>query len=123
MLLLAPQRRHRFDRQFNHLRQQQRFALELDAPHRDARDVEQVVDDAGELNRLAAHDLGRALRRLVITDEPRNQLGGITNGRQRIAQLVSQHGEEFVFAAIRVPQGRVRERSLGHVNAFDEKSR
>ena len=65
-MLGAQQRRHRFHGVIEDLRQQQRFALELDVAHRDARNVEQIVDDARELRGLPLHDFGGALRGHIV---------------------------------------------------------
>ena len=60
--LLADQRLDRLDGLGDHVRELQRLALELDAALRDARHVEQVVDEPRENADLPLHDVDRRLR-------------------------------------------------------------
>src|SRR5262249_60195047 len=66
----------------------------------DARDVEQIIDDAREMMNLAADDLARARRRAVATRGARQHVCGAADGAQRIAELVAEHREELVLRAI-----------------------
>ncbi len=77
---------------------------QFQAALRDARNVQQVVDEPHELLQLALEQLTRARGRGGVgLREPQN-FDGIADGRERIAQLVSQGGEELVLAAMGVAQ-------------------
>ena len=81
----------------------------LDHAARDARDLEQVVDQAHEMVHLALHDvcdlrrrgIGRAARILSRCEAGEQR-------RQRIAQLVAERGQELVLAPIGVAKRLVR---------------
>ena len=73
---------------------------QLQGAVRDARNIEQVVEQQRHVLHLALdHIAGPALLRvggvLVARDG-----GGLTDRRQRIAQLMRQRREEFVLAAV-----------------------
>jgi len=77
--------------------------LQLDLVARDAGDVEQVVDHARELADLAVDDVPRPLRGVG----PRGVLDHVqaaADRRQRVAQLVRQHGDELALAPIGLAQ-------------------
>ena len=85
-----------------------RLALQRDHPARDARHVEQVVDQDHQVLDLAIDGVaGPGAVRLGQLLEAQ-QLHGGPDGRQRIAQLVRQHRQEFVLAPVRLPQRRRR---------------
>ena len=65
-----------------------------------AGDVEQVVDQAGHVPDLALDDRESPVdvRRVDVGRSEDQQ--GIQDRSQRVAQLVGQHGEEFVLAAV-----------------------
>ena len=70
---------------------------------RDAGDVEHVVDEADEMPGLALDD-GALPFQLAVPALPHQVQGG-GDGRQRVAELVAQHGQEFVFGAARRLEG------------------
>ena len=72
--------------------------MQLELAAGDARDVQQVVDQLLEMRRLPADDPALPLEPDVVA--PLHQLHGRHDGRKRIAQLVPQHGQELVLAAI-----------------------
>ena len=90
------------ERAADDLAQVGRLLVQLDLAGGDARDVEQVVDQAREVPHLALDDvpLGRAGGAFA----PRHQLERGDDRRQRVAQLVAEHGEELVLD----PAGRLR---------------
>ena len=68
-----------------------RLDLELDLPARDPRHVEQIVDKPDELPELATDHLDRPfeLRRILLAHL--QDVHGIADRGQRVAQLVRQH--------------------------------
>ena len=80
--------------------QVERLLAQQDLAARDARHVEQVVDQPGHVPDLAVHHV--ACRRGDRGTDARHlqDVQRIANGCQRIAQLVSEHGQELVLAAI-----------------------
>ena len=65
-----------------------------------AAQIEQIVDQAGQLADLA---LEHAERRATLSASPppmRKTLHGVADRGQRVAQLVRQHGQELVLAAV-----------------------
>ena len=81
---------------------------------RDARDVEQVVDQAHQVPHLPLHRLHGALDPLRPRLRPRpdgaQKVQRADDGRERVAQLVRQQREELVLAPIGLGQlgGAVR---------------
>ena len=76
------------------------FGPDLELAAADPRDVEEIVDETRELIALAVDDPLNASRRLF----PRRRMGqdvrGIANRGEWVAQLVREHGEELVLAAV-----------------------
>ena len=73
--------------------------LELDLPARDAGDVQQVVDEPGQVLHLAFDDLRRPF--MVLSSRGSLQdLSGIADRRQRISELVGEHRQELVLAPV-----------------------
>nr|GEU28581.1 hypothetical protein [Tanacetum cinerariifolium] len=90
----------------------QRRARDGDQAARHARHVQQVVDQARHVVHLAHHDAGRAVHRLGRGVAAAQQLGAGADGRERVAQLVRQHGQEFILALVGQPQLRLRPQVL-----------
>ena len=76
--------------------------LHLDLAQRDARNVEQIVDQPRELRRLTSDDISGLDDRLVRRLAHLYDLGRERDRGQRIAQLVGQHRQELVLAPIDV---------------------
>ena len=76
------------------------LALELDLAARDARDVEQIVDEA----RAGAATWRSMTPRSRASASPRSshQLERGEDRRERVAQLVAEHREELVLRAVRL---------------------
>ena len=123
VLLRAPQRRHGFHREIDDIGQQQCLAFQLDVTHRDARHVEQIVDDSRELRGLPPHYFRGAPRRLIVRHAARYDFGGRADRRQRIAQLVREHRQEFILAPVRFAKRGIRQRASRHVDTFHENAR
>ena len=64
------------------------------------RETSMVVDESTELPRLAIHDADGLAHPLVGSAESEQQLAGTADGRQRVSQLVSQHGQECLVTMI-----------------------
>ncbi len=94
------QRLHGFERGTPPRVEAQRLALQHHAAARDARHVEQIVDEVREVAGLPFDHLARAAHRRRIGDALGEHVGDVADRRQRIAQFVRQHGEELVLAPI-----------------------
>ena len=96
----------------------ERLLLDLDDAARDARHLEQVVDQAVEVVDLPLHH--RARRRGAGVFERARQfqdLEAVHDRRERVAQLVAERGEELVLAAIGGAQRLLGLLPLGEVAA------
>jgi hypothetical protein len=98
-----------FTGQTHQLSQVDDILMEGDLAAGDARHVEQIVEQAAHVGDLAVDDLagplqarlGARCRRVDFAED----VHGIANGAERVAQLVCQHGEKVILLAIRVLQG------------------
>ena len=104
----SEQRLHGLDRLRDDRTEVLRGPVQGDLAQRDARDVQQVIDQVRELRGLPGDDVARPHDRIVARFPQPHDLDGHRDRRQRVAQLVGQHGQEFVLAAIDLPQ------RLGH---------
>ena len=77
-------------------------SLDRHQPARDARDVEQVVDQGLQVVDLADDHLAGAPHDPLVGDLQAQGLGGGGNRGQRIAQLVRQHRQEFILGVVLV---------------------
>ena len=91
---------HRIDGALRHGAQVQRRVLQMNRAPRDARDVEQVVHQAREMQHLALDDGTRPLDCLVRRVAKPYHLGGGADRRQRIAQFMRQRRQELVLLAV-----------------------
>lgn len=91
---------------------------ELDSAPRNPRDIEQIVDESHQMAYLPI-DHGALLSGRARTVAKRHQLERSENGRKRIPELVSQHGEEFILRAIRRFGLAPRHHHVGHVRRDD----
>jgi hypothetical protein len=85
-----------FHRGANNRHQVDGFMAHLDHAPRDARDFEQIFDQADEVTDLALHDIAHVRRHWVVKVRKLEQLGRSDQRRKRIAQLVAEHCEELV---------------------------
>jgi hypothetical protein len=86
----------------------ERPLAQLDLALRDARDVEQVIDEPYQVVDLPLHNAHQPLDLGVAAAlEPQHLQGGPQRGK-RVAQLVTQHGQEYVLAAVGLAQGLFR---------------
>ena len=92
------------------------LSVQLDLAGGDARDIEQVVDESRQVPDLALDDV--PLRRGDSALPARHQLERGDDRRQRVAQLVAEHGQEFVLDAagrFGLREGRPRLGEQAHV--------
>ena len=82
---------------------------------RDARDVEQIVDQPIQLPRLPSQHREQPARVRVRRQGACQQLDSVSNGRKRITQLVREHRHEFVLLPVRRVQRGFVVVPLGHV--------
>ena len=82
----------------------------------DARDVEKVVDQAGQLLQLPLDDRRGLLAALGGELRHHQQVHGVGHGRERNTQLVGQRGEEHVLPFVRLPQGFFRLVPVAHID-------
>jgi len=102
------------ERHVDHALERDALLAQREAAARDAADVEQVVDQARELVDLPVDHLaapGHLWIELVLLAEDGD---GVADRRQRIAQLVREHGEEIVLAPLGFAQ-----RLLGELAVVD----
>ncbi len=88
------------------------FGTEPDAAPLDPREIEQVVDQHGQVRGLSVDDLERPVEHGFaprLAAEP----DGVADRGQWVAQLVSQHGQELVRAAAAFVSGRRRTGPVG----------
>ena len=74
------------------------------AAARNARDVEQVVDQARHLVDLAVDDLAAPLQLGFRRSLPLEDRHRVADRRERVAQLVGERGQELVLAPVGVAQ-------------------
>ena len=103
----ANQRLRGLDRELQTSADIDHFALQLDAALRDPGHVQQVVEQSTKMHGLPLDDADERPLTLVLY-ESRQQLRGVGDRRDRIAQLVREHGEKLVLAAIGVFQRRLQ---------------
>ncbi len=108
-------RAHLLDRFFDDGARRHARLAQRDQATRHARDVEQIVHQPRHVAHLAADD-GAALVHPARIDvaEP-EQLGRGADRRERIAQLVREHRQEFILAAVGLHQLFFNQLAVGDV--------
>ena len=94
---LLDQRAGGLDRVADDVVQQHPLAPQPNLAERDARDVEQVLDEVREVAHLALDDRARPLQRGGVQAQG---LDGVADRGERVAQLVGQESEEAVLPAV-----------------------
>ena len=101
---LGNQRLRGFHRPFDDAGHGNVLKAKLDLSGGDARDFEQIINQACQLPGLAFNDLaGLALRRVFILLQAQ-QMNRVGNRRQRVAQFMAEHGQKLVLAPVLVGQ-------------------
>ncbi len=104
-----------FDRALQRLFDSRVLLAQLEAIAGDAADIEQVVDETHHLSDLPLHDPACGAQSGVRQVRPLEQPQAVTQGRQRIAQLMGQHGEKLVLAPVGRPQLLLCPLALGDI--------
>ena len=113
MLVLADERLQRLDGSGEDRLDLHRLLRQLDRASRDARDVEQIVDEPREMHGLAIDDVARPAQLGVVDRQARHDLDGVANRRERIAQLVREDREELVLVPVGLDQCSLGAGTLG----------
>jgi hypothetical protein len=103
------------DRLSGQPRQVHPLLLERDLPPRQARDIEQVIDEARQVADLAFEHRQDTRQRLRLGAAEAEELQGVGDGSQRVAQLVGEHRQELVLAAVGLRQRLLHALPLGDV--------
>ncbi|MCY1204250.1 hypothetical protein D9M72_157740 [compost metagenome] len=110
-------RPHRFDRGIERGAQLYQVLAQRDAALVEARDIEQLVDQPGQVVQLAPDDVARAEHVLARGRQLLQHVGGTAQRCERVAQLVGEHGQELVLALLLVAQRASRAVLQRHVLA------
>src|SRR5271154_4555114 len=97
MLAGLDQKMRFLDRLLDDASDEDRLLLQRDLALRDSSDVKQIVNQSRQLVGLAARDAERSLAAVLV--ELRGH-DSVQHSRQRIAQFMPEHREEFVLALI-----------------------
>ena len=89
--------------------------LERDLSSLDAGEVQQVVHQPRQLPALPLDDLSRAPGLLAARRRQSEQVRGVDDGGQRVAELVGEHRQELGLPAVRVTERLRRAVLLGDV--------
>ena len=103
------------DRRVDELVQLEPLLVQADLPARDARDVEQVVDQARQLPDLTIDHGERPPRLLSAGIGVPEHVGAVADRAERIAKLVREHREELRLTAIGLEQRLLCVLALGDV--------
>ena len=104
MPVLRDQRLRRLHRALDDAAEHDLLLPKLNPAGADARDLQQVIDQMFELPDLTLDDAaGLLLKRVFIRLQPQ-QVDGVQDWRQRVAQLVAEHGQKFIFAPVQISQ-------------------
>jgi hypothetical protein len=98
----------RLDRRGDHVRELDASAAQLETPVRDARDIEQVLEQARHVADLPLDDLRAPAQLAVLQVARQEHLHAAPDRRERVAQLVRQHRQELVLAPVGLLQARAR---------------
>ena len=83
----------------HHLRKIEGAAPQIDVTVRESGDVQQILDEAGELPELALNDTARGVHSRRVRRVRSQQLDCICNRREWVAQLMQKDREEFARRA------------------------
>ncbi len=96
------QRAARLDGALEHRAEVDGLLAQLDAAPRHARDLHEIVDEPDEVVHLALEHLVDLRGGGRVEPRRAQDLQAVANRRERIAQLVSERGEELVLAPVRL---------------------
>ncbi len=96
----------RLDRPLHDTPHVQPRRMQADLPAGEAGDLQQVVDEVGQLPHLPLDDAaGLLLDQVLLPLEP-EEMHGVEDGGQGVAELVREHCQELVLATMQVGQRR-----------------
>src|ERR1700733_6210188 len=104
-----------FDGRLDYLPDLEGFGLENDPAASDPRDVEKVVEQAGQVLTLPGDHRSQRAQLAVGADLSVEKQRGVSNRRQRISQLMCEHREELILLAIGPAQRLLRSLALGDI--------
>ena len=105
MPALLDQRANGLHRTFDDAADGDPFSAKLNPARGDAGDFEQVIHEMLKLSQLTFDDAaGLLLDRVLARPLETQQLHGVGDGSERAAQLVTEHRQELVLAAVQVRQ-------------------
>src|SRR5581483_8335755 len=82
--------------------------VQLQPSPRNARDIQQVIEKKRHTLHLPGDDVVPPAAPALVRSGQIQELHGIENGGERIAQLMSEDGEKFVLAPVRLAQRLLR---------------
>jgi hypothetical protein len=91
------------------------FLAQCDLAARDAGNIEQIVDQPGQMDDLPLDDFLRPTYPRLGRFQAGEDMGGVADRRQRVAQLVAEHGEKLILAPVRLDQGLLGQLELADV--------
>ena len=100
MPLRFDERAYGLDRPRHHHRGVQASFLQVDLTGRDPRDIEQVVDESHKVMELTFGDVICGLAVMVGQSRQTEESECVAESRERIPELVREHGEELVLASV-----------------------
>ena len=71
-----------------------------DLTGRDPRDIEQIVDESHKVMELTSVDVVCGFPVMVGQARQTEQAEGVAEGRERVPELVREHGKELVLASV-----------------------
>src|SRR6185369_9992749 len=109
---------HRLHRRAQNTAEVDRLLPDLEAIVVDAADVEQVVDEAREVGGLSDDDVVRPPHLRIDRRRELEALHRVEDGREWIAELVRERGEELLLAAVALAQALLGEHALDEVRGL-----
>ena len=94
----------RLDRSFHEVARCDQIVTKLNPTARDAGDFQQLVNDPCQLPHLALDDGAGFVLELVLVLLETEQLDGVGNGGQGVAEFVAEHRQKFILATMQFGQ-------------------
>lgn len=104
MMVLIHQRAGCLDLTFYNSIQSDSFELKVDSSRPNSRDFHQIVNEASQLSHLTINHGASLILELVVLLLKTQQLHGVGNRGQRVAEFMTDYRQELVLAAMQVDQ-------------------
>ena len=104
------ERAHVVEHVFGELAGFHAFPFQFDLARRNARHVEEVVDESNQVLELSAHHAVKLVDLRFVGTACVEQVQRVAQRGQRIAQLVRQHREEIIFSSVRFARMTIKPR-------------